>query len=331
MIQHEWLCLAGAALIHLVGVPVAYTIAPDPPRVEAKLRVRTPYEVDVDIDSAFLPEKQESDDFRFDRGQPAIGMRDSTMPGNPNFDPNLPPTMNRGRPSAEAPANPGDGVLSAPDGAQTDNDTFDPNGDWGNAPGAGEVWGIPGADPDLPYWALPGAPGVFTDGGEGPAAPTQTKKRKYDPDAATKAVADGVREKDKKLGLDFPGRGPIRSAFVSATYSSDAPYECQAMFGVSVDSKGTVTNVSYVSHTGGTAGTWKKVAASAHAQLKSAKLVMKSAFKKGATVSVVVVSKKKTPGGGTSRDGATINFDVADIGAKATRIVSAAVAPSPVK
>jgi hypothetical protein len=192
------------------------------------------------------------------------------------------------------------------------------------------VWGAPGGE-DIPYWALPGAPGIFHDAHDGPGAPTRTKDRQYDPDAPTHAVSDAVLEKDKKLGLDFPGRGPIRAAFVSATYGSDAPYDCQAVFGLSVSPAGTVTNVTYISHTGGTAGTWQAVGKAAHGQLKSAKLVMKSAYKKGATVSVTITSKKKTPGGGTSRDGATINFDVADLGAKATRLVTAFVAPIPVK
>ncbi len=330
MIQSEWLCLAGATLLHVVGVPVAYSIAPDPPTVVRVHRVRTLDEIDVDVDDAFRV-RQRNDRFRMDQAHgTALGMRDSRLPHNPNYNPNLPPTMhNRRR------LNPGetvgDKVLHGPDGTHGDNDTFNPDGSMGNAPGAGEAWGIPGIDPDLPYWALPGAPNIFTEGGNGPAAPTRTKRRKYDPDAATKAVADGVRKKDRKLGLDFPGRGPIRSAFVGATYSSDAPYECRAVFGVSVNGKGKVTAVKYVTHTGGTAGTWQRVAKAAHAQLKSAKLIMKSAFKKGASVTVIVTSKKKTPGGGTSRDGATIKFDVTDIGARATRLVSASVSPTPVK
>jgi hypothetical protein len=313
----------------VVGVPVAYAIAPDPPRLERVRRLRTPSEIDVEIDDAHRV-KQRSDRFRMDQAHgPALGMRGSRLPHNPNYDPNLPPSMYRGRvnPNAE----PGEAVLHAPDGMPTDNDTFNPDGSMGNAPGAGVAWGLPGVDPDLPYWALPGAPGIFTDGADGPAAPTRTKPRKYDPDAATKAVADGVRAKDRKLGLDFPGRGPIRSAFVGATYGSDAPYESRAVFGLSVNPKGKVTSVKYHTHTGGTAGTWRGVAKAAHGQLKGAKLVMKSAFKKGATVTVIITSIKKTPGGGASRDGATINFDVADIGAKATRIVSAAVVPTPVK
>ena len=330
MIQSEWLCLAGAALLHIIGVPVAYAVAPERVPVERVRRPSAKSEIDVDVEDAFSV-KQESDRFRMDQAHgPAIGMRDASATHNPNFDPNLPPSMyNRGRINPNA--QPGDAVLQAPTGTETDNDTFNADGSLGNAPGPGAPWGLPGTNPDVPYWALPGAPGIFTDGPDGPAAPTRTKPRKYDPDAATKAVADGVRAKDRKLGLDFPGRGPIRSAFVGATYGSDAPYDSSAVFGVSVDPKGNVTAVQYMSHTGGTAGTWTGVAKSAHAQLKSAKLVMKSAFKKGAVVSVIVTSKKKTPGGGTSRDGATINFDVADIGAKATRIVSASVVPSPIQ
>jgi hypothetical protein len=117
---------------------------------------------------------------------------------------------------------------------------------------------------------------------------------------------------------------------VSATYSSDAPYECQAVFALSVSPAGKVTAVSYVSHSGGTAGTWKSVGKAAQGALKGAKLVMKSAFSKGAAVTVVITSKKKTPGGGTSRDGTTINFDVADVGAKATRVVGASVSAVPI-
>ena len=325
MSRQEWVAFGVAAAIHVVGVPVAYTMAPEPPPLDNFVRKLQPYEVDVDVDTAF--DVKRARDFRMTGDMP-LGMRDSNLPHNPNYNPNLPPTMTRyGR--GRVPTNPEDGVLTAPDGASTNNDTFNPDGDWSNAPGAGAPWGTPGIG-DVPIWALPGAPG-FADGGDGPGAPRTTKKRRYDPDAPSRAVSDAVREKDKKLGLDFPGRGPIRSAFVSATYSSDAPYTCRAAFAVAVNPKGKVTAVNYVSHTGGTTATWEGVGKSAFAQLKSSKLVMKSAFKKGATVSVVVISKKRTPGGGTSRDGATINFDVADVGAKATRIVTAGVSPIPVK
>lgn len=321
----EWACFTGALLLHGVGVPVAYAIAPDPPRIEYVRKKQAPSEYDVDIDDAHRVKPNT------DNGGPMapLGMHDARE-ASPDFDPNKPITNNRNRRGHNGKV--GEGVLTGPDadGQAGDNGGwFNPDGTLGNAPGPGEVWGLPGVDPDVPIWAL--NPDMLEDAGDGPGAPTRTKKRKYDPDAATKAVADGVRAKDRKLGLDFPGRGPIRSAFVSATYGSDAPYECRAVFGVAVNPKGKVTSVKYVTHTGGTAGTWSAVAKAAFGQLKSAKLVMKSAFKKGATVQVVITSKKKTPGGGASRDGATINFDVTDVGAKATRVVSASVVPIPIE
>ena len=140
-----------------------------------------------------------------------------------------------------------------------------------------------------------------------------------------------MRKQERKLGLDFPGRGPIRSAFVSAVYSGGVPHVSSANFALSVSPEGKVTAVSLLGFTGGSASSWRKVKQAAEAQLKSATLVMKSAFKKGANVGVIVRSNKRTPGGGTNREGATFSFDVTDIGAKDVRVVSAIVSPSPVK
>jgi hypothetical protein len=175
-------------------------------------------------------------------------------------------------------------------------------------------------------------PGAIPDStGTAPPAPTTAPERKYDREAATAVLQDGVREKQRKLGLDFPGRGPIRTAFVSAVYSSDAPYVCSANFAVSVDKGGKITAVSLLGYTGGSAATWSTVLSLAKGSLKSATLPMKSAFAKGANVGVTVRSIQRTPAGGTSRDGLKINFDPSDIGAKATRMVTASVNPQPVK
>jgi len=84
-------------------------------------------------------------------------------------------------------------------------------------------------------------------------------------------------------------------------------------------------------YAGGDANTWQAVLASAKAQLASATLPMKSAFAKGALVGVNVRSALKMPGGGTSRDGATISFDVSDVGATPTRVVTAAVSARPIE
>ena len=185
-------------------------------------------------------------------------------------------------------------------------------------PGSNPAWrSVPGVLPDSTSTALP--------------APTKAPERQYDRQAATKVIQDGIRAKERKLGLDFPGRGVISGAFTGAVYSSDAPYTCSASFAVAVSPKGTVTNVALLGFSGGDSATWKAVTKIAKGSLKSAKLPMKSAFAKGATVGVTVRSSVRTPSGGANRDGAKINFDVTDIGAKATRHVTAFVNPQPIK
>jgi hypothetical protein len=328
--RHEWICLVGAAIVHMT-VPVTAAIAPPPPPHRwVTVKRAGPSEFNVDVDHALLDSARPRP--RDPRLGPALGMPDAdpNAPHNPNFDPGRPPTMSRNGSAdpEELTGDPEDAVLSGP--GESENDTFDPDGEFSNAPGVGEPWGTPGLDPNMPIYVYPGADFSPETGGDSPA-PRKTKKRKYDRDAPTAAVQDEIRKKDAKLGLDFPGRGPIRSAFVSATYSSDSPYDASAVFALSVNPEGKVTSVSYVNHSGGKTSTWKRVGRVAHKQLKGVKLVMKSAFAKGAAVTVIITSKKKTPGGGTSRDGATIHFDTSDIGAKETRVVSAAVAPVPIK
>jgi hypothetical protein len=74
------------------------------------------------------------------------------------------------------------------------------------------------------------------------------------------------------------------------------------------------------------------VRSDAKAQLAGRTFMLKSAFKKGATLSVNVSARMTTPtGGGTTRDGATVSFDVTNIGAKPRRSVVVAVAAIPVE
>jgi hypothetical protein len=328
--RHEWFCLVAAGIVHF-SLPVGAAIAPEAQaRRWVTVKRAGPSEVHVDLDSAFLPPPR---NFRVDQDGVALGMpnADPAAPSNPHFDPTRPATPNRHNPREPSDEEPSEDTVLSGEGP-SDNDTFNPDDEFNNPPGVGMPWGTPGLDPGLPIWLYPGSDfSPDADGGGDNPAPTKTKKRKYDADAPTAAVQDEIRKKDAKLGLDFPGRGPIRSAFVSATYSSDSPYDASAVFALSVNPDGKVTSVSYVNHTGGKASTWRRVGRVAHKALKGTKLVMKSAFAKGASVTVIITSKKVSPGGGTSRDGATIHFDTSDIGAKDTRVVSAAVAPSPVK
>ncbi|MEM9694032.1 MAG: hypothetical protein AAGA56_15905, partial [Myxococcota bacterium] len=224
---------------------------------------------------------------------------------------------------------------TSPDEGELNDGVPDPDGDSTSPdplaapPSASEVGGgIPGlGGPHV------GVPGTRSGPPDRSPAPTRAPKREFDPDQGSRAVADKMREKDKKLGLDFPGRGPIRIAFTGATYSSGTPYEGSANFSVSVSPQGKVTNVTLLSYTGGSGSAWDTVRAQAKAQLASAKLPMQSAYAKGANVGVLVKSSKKSPSGGdgVKRDGASLNFDVADIGSRATRYVSVFVNAQPVR
>ena len=321
----DWRFLIAAGVLHL-ALPAAAAIAPapDPLRfVYASVRERG--EIDVDVDTAILPPQSSE----LERAMPLGTARQPRDPSRPlpPADPNRPPApMDTSDPLDEPPPNPGEVLLAEPDAP---GDVFD---EYNLPPSPGDLYapGTPGIGPSGPIWQQ--YPGVIPPDGPGPLpAPTSAPRKTYDRGAATKVIQDSVRAKDRKLGLDFPGRGPIRAAFVSAVYGSDAPYDCSASFSLMVDRNGKVTTVTLGGYAGGDSSTWQAVLKSAKAQLAAATLPMKSAFAKGALVGVNVRSQLKMPGGGTSRDGATISFDVTDLGAKETRVVTAAVSARPIE
>ncbi|MEZ4443504.1 MAG: hypothetical protein R3B72_30815 [Polyangiaceae bacterium] len=323
--------LIGATVFHLVALPGAAAMAPAPSRPGMAVMVG-PSEISVDVDSALLPPDPEQPvprDVPLGPGDP-LAYADPDAVAVRNYDPTRPirpgaTPRDDVEPDTTAPYDPGE-VITAPEGKGEAEDEYS------RPPTMGELHSLPGLGrPGEPGWyPVPGAlpPGAPIDD---TPAPTRAPKRRIDKEVATTVIQDGVRNQEKKLGLDFPGRGPIRNAFVSAVYSSDAPYISSANFAVSVSGSGKITAVSLLGFSGGSASTWKAVEQSAKAQLASAKLPMKSAFKKGANVSVSVKSTKNTPGGGVSREGATVSFDVTDIGARETRQVTAFVNPQPVK
>ncbi len=324
---HEWRFLFAAGVLHLVAVPGAAAIAPVPePARFVYAAARNRSEIDIDLDSAILPPRSS----QLDRTMP-LGPAPHPRPRDPNrpvapIDPSR-PAADTDHPNVEPPPDPGDILLANPDAP---GDVFD---EYHRPPAPGELYGpgVPGMGDSGPIWQH--YPGVipYDDGSNALPAPTSTPQRTYDNRAATKAIQDAMRANDRKLGLDFPGRGPIRAAFVSALYSSDAPYECSGSFSLLVNGRGKVTRVSLGSYSGGDANTWQAVLKNAKAQLASATLPMKSAFAKGALVGVTVRSQVKMPGGGTARDGITFSFDVSDLGARETRVVSAAVSVRPIE
>ena len=319
--------LLAALTFHAVALPVAAAIAPAPePNRWFTVGHATPSEYDVDLESALLPERPPEDNvLPIGPPQAVIGTR--IQPSPQPYDPSTPPPESNQNPDANPPPiDPGEVLTANPDAPGVTDEYMRP-------PSAGELYGppgVPGVGDSREVWQQ--FPGVIPDAPtRALPAPTQAPERKYDKKAATRVLQDGVREKEKKLGLDFPGRGPIRSAFVTAVYSSDAPFECQANFSLSVDKGGKVTNVSLIGFSGGDSSTWASVVKIAKGALASARLPMKSAFAKGAIVGVSVRSFERTPTGGAKRDGLKIEFDPSDIGAKATRSVTASVNPQPVQ
>jgi hypothetical protein len=325
MFAGETKFLLGAMLLHLVAIPGAYALAPAwQPGAWTYSVSAKPYELDVDVDDALLPPEDSTQALPLAQRHQATHVQrrrqhDPTRPRAP-IDPANPPV--------DPPPNDAGDILDAnPDAPGTVNDEYT------RPPSAGDIWGppgVPGLGPGHEVWrdyagAIPDTPSTALP------APTAAPERTYDRQAATKVLQDGIRAKDRKLGLDFPGRGVIRSAFVGAVYSSDAPYVSSANFSLSVDKGGKVTNVSLLGFSGGSAGTWKTVQNTAKGSLSGARLPMKSAFAKGAVIGVTVRSIVRTPTGGTKREGLKISFDPSDIGAKATRMVSAHVNPQPIK
>ena len=323
--------LAAATVFHLVALPGAAAIAPKQSASFVAAKGPTG-EIQIDVDTAILPPRPE--DHVFDPRAPddAMAYADPREPSLPRtFAPGqLPEPSDTAEPEPETtPYDPGE-VITAPDGAEGVEDEYMRPPTMSELSGLPGVPGIPGMPGDGPWAPVPGALPPVGPIHDDPA-PTKAPKRTFDEQAANRAVQDGMRKKERKLGLDFPGRGPIRAAFVSAVYSGGVPHVSSANFALSVSPAGKVTAVSLLGFTGGSASSWRKVKQAAEAQLKSVTLVMKSAFKKGANVGVIVRSSKRTPGGGTNREGATFSFDVTDIGAKEIRVVSAIVSPSPVK
>jgi len=250
----------------------------------------------------------------YDPDRPTRPYDPSRLPLSPSAEPPIDPLD----PLPEDPTDPSDPDMPSEYYQPPSLDEL--NGATGMPPGMGgqRLWQrYPGALPDDPMQMLP--------------APTQAPKRKVDRKRATKVLRDGMRSKDRKLGLDFPGASAIASVIRGAVRASDAPFDCSGSFSVAVGPSGRVTRVVLNGYQGGTASTWQAVQKSVKAQLAGRTFALKTAYAKGAIVGVTVRSQMKMPGGGTGRDGATLSFDVTDVKARPTRVVSVGVSARPVE
>jgi hypothetical protein len=166
-----------------------------------------------------------------------------------------------------------------------------------------------------PGWVPP--PGEGGDGAlPGPRVATT------DPDKAGKLLREMLDTADKNKGLGFGG--PVVSAARAAALSVEAPPEGAATFEVLTDADGIVTSVRM---TDGQPG-WSRAAASLTASLRGQKLRI-PAGSAGVVVVVRVEARMQLPSGQTSGlpkfGGPGVQFDLADVAAKPSRVVSSRI------
>lgn len=226
-----------------------------------------------------------------------------------------------GVPSDDGTEGPGQGGGEDPDPGSNP----DPN-EWGPS----DEEGIPGID--RPLWANPDLLALDTRG-----APAETKAPKgktVDAASVNKSLKGEILKNDKKLGLGFPAGGTVASMFKAAVEGSDAPGNATASYTVALGPGGKVKSIKFNSASAGNASTWEGVARTVKGALAGTKLNLTGDWARGAIIAINVTSKIKMPSGSEVGAGLEFSleqkFDVADIGARPTRVVSVSHDASPV-
>ena len=295
-------CLLAAAMIH-IAVPVAAHVAPKPMRVRSLIGTwLRPTEIAVDVavepmhwpESAYPPEAY------------ALAARRRVLPPPGSEQP--PPEDYPGPPDTTE-------ILPAPEGAPpTSNEYTQP-------PSASDAWGIPGWPGGSGSWAvLPTEP--ETPRGSLPAPTKIDPHRPVDGDIAGKVIKDAMQTQDRTLGLDLPAAAAVAAVVGNAVRSGDTPDECAATFSVVLGGNGKVQSVSLLGTVGGVGGEWRAVQRAAEAALRKMTFPMKSAFAKGAVITVNVRSQLRMPSGSGGLQGLGLSFDPTNIGAHPVRLVT---------
>lgn len=283
--------------------------------------------VDVDIEKEVIPEQPEPEI------EPEDDL-DPNMQAAAIVDPTVMPERRRDRRRSAA-ATGGTGDPSSDSATGTGDLVDDPNGqgpgeEWSQDDGG---WAPPGTGPNGPIYK---DPSLFEIHQAGPAAPTKAPKgKKADRNVANRVLKDELRKQDKQLGLDLPAAGTVASLFRAAVLASDTPANARASFAVALGPGGQVKSVKYISSSAGSASQWEAIAANVKAALNARKLALTGDYAKGANISIAVQSKMTMPSGAKVDAGLeaslTQKFDVADIGAKPVRTVTASHSASPVE
>ncbi len=206
----------------------------------------------------------------------------------------------------------------------------------------------PGSDPNPNDWSEPdpeGIPGIDRPIWEDPTllavdsrgAPAETKLpkgKRVDSKSVNNSLAAEIRKNDKKLGLGLPAAGTVASIFKAAVEGSDAPGNATASYTVALGPGGKVKSIKFNSASAGNQSTWEGIARTVKGALASQKLNLSGDWSRGAVIAIAVTSKIKMPSGSEVGAGLEFSleqkFDVADIGARPTRVVSVVPDASPV-
>lgn len=303
--------LVAAALLHTT-IPVLARVAPEPTRVMVARSSGAYEEIVVELDPEALrrPEPQRPEEPPEAVARAEVRER-ARREARRALNPEAPVAEEPAEHPAEAPPAP---TEPAPAPAPPDEYGGPPAAEPITAPGLGGT----------PVWTIPG---VLPRQGPPPPAPTAAPARADTPtDKAGQLLRQAMSAKDKSLGLDLPAAGTVATAVAEAVRASDTPHTARATFEVRLSGSGQVLGARMVSATAGGAELWARVASAAMARLSGKALTMTSAFAKGARVYVSVVSSVRLPSGASSSgpklQGAGFGFDVSDIGAHATRVVS---------
>ena len=333
-----------AAVLHL-GVPLAATVAPDR-EVAWRLLSRLPAPpTDLDIEAEYAPSPREpgapedaapaSDasgvDPAIDRrpgatdAEDAEGERPGAVAARAREPlPLLPNAPGVTAAEEERPgADPG-GALTATDG----------DAEFGMAPamvpypGGGAGLGARGGG----AWPLLGEEKQARRA----AAPTTAPGRGEIPgNVAGKELDARLAEHDRGLGMELPAKGRVQGIVEAAMRTIALPDECQGAFAVSLGPRGELQGVQLLSYSGGAAGQWAEVVKVARAALASQKFAMRSAFEKGAVVTVHVSAKIRDISGApasfaTGSGSIGANFDITSAFAGPMRVVSSSSSVQPV-
>ncbi len=221
-----------------------------------------------------------------------------------------------------------DGTEGLGEGGGEDPDpgsTPDPN-EWGPS----DAEGIPGID--RPIWEDPSL--LALDSRGAPAETKAPKGKQVTAASVNKALKAELLKNDKKLGLGLPAAGTVASIFKAAVESSDAPGNATASYTVALGPGGKVKSIKFNSASAGNSSTWEGIARTVKGALASQKLNLSGDWARGAVIAIAVTSKIKMPSGSEVGAGLEFSleqkFDVADIGARPTRVVSVGADASPV-